>query len=83
MRVWDNRKSECLAVMARIRVEILLDAKAGRLPSGAETRERWKACKQEFVGNELATQLTARACILSGMNTIVTEYREGEAAKAA
>ena len=29
LRVWDSRKSECFAVMAKIRVETLLEAKAG------------------------------------------------------
>ncbi|MCY7345113.1 MAG: hypothetical protein LH614_02750 [Pyrinomonadaceae bacterium] len=31
LRVWDNRKSECFAVMAKIRIETLSGVKTGRL----------------------------------------------------
>lgn len=34
MKVWDVGESECHAVMVWIQVAILLDAKAGRLPTG-------------------------------------------------
>ena len=34
-------RSECLLVMSRIRTEILFDAKAGRLPNGRSSQERF------------------------------------------
>src|SRR6516225_6930572 len=40
VRVWEDGKSECRAVMVRIGVEALPHAKAGRLPSGLPSQER-------------------------------------------
>lgn len=39
MRAEDGGESECLAVMAGIRIVTLSDAKAGRLPLGLRSRE--------------------------------------------
>lgn len=53
LQVWEVGKSECRAVMVRIRVSMLPGAKAGPRPTGLSSQENLENLLQEEMANDL------------------------------
>ncbi len=78
MRVWDNRKSECFAVMAKIKIETLSYAKAGRLRdwsfSTGKVTELANGRKQMKAMETLACALPAMEVAASGFAVLLNQW---------